>query len=364
MGSDEGGLKAAKIEKVEFAGQENMDVNVKQENVETTPVGKGVIAAGDADEKGAAVDAGAAPATAVKEEVEKKTAMEMETPVSQAAPAGDDDEPGAASVIKEEVNLQAAATAPIASTPPASTVPAKAEGAKPKVSPSMVAGRRVQPLASLHPYLDCWTICAKVTNKSQLRTYSNARGGGSVFDMEITDTEGTQIRATLWKGVADKFYDSVEVGKVYYISNGSLKPANRTYSSVNNQYELTLTERSKIELIEDDDVATRLDFQVAYDFVKIKDLSAYVGRKKLLDIVAVATNVGPIGSVKRKSDGVDLLRRDVTLVDEAALTVTVTLWGKIAEQYGQEGQHVRAKHGQQKDQGGQDEMAEQDKHEG
>jgi len=61
-----------------------------------------------------------------------------------------------------------------------------------------------------------------------------------------------------------------------------------------------------------------------------------VGRKKLLDIVAVATNVGPIGSVKRKSDGVDLLRRDVTLVDEAALTVTVTLWGKIAEQYGQE----------------------------
>ena len=101
---------------------------------------------------------------------------------------------------------------------------------------------------------------------------------------------------------------------------------------------MTLTERSKIELIEDDEVGRELEgaFRVAYDFVKIKNLSAYVGRKKLLDVVAVATGVGPMGSVKRKSDGADLLRRDVTLVDEDALTVTVTLWGKIAEQYGQE----------------------------
>ena len=36
----------------------------------------------------------------------------------------------------------------------------------------------------------------------------------------------------------------------------------------------------------------------------------------LIDIVGIAKEVQPLGSVKRKSDGADLPRRDLTLVDQ------------------------------------------------
>lgn len=32
-----------------------------------------------------------------------------------------------------------------------------------------------------------WTICARVTNKSQIRTWSNSRGEGKLFSIELVD---------------------------------------------------------------------------------------------------------------------------------------------------------------------------------
>ena len=37
--------------------------------------------------------------------------------------------------------------------------------------------------------------------------------------------------------------------------------------------------------------------------------------QRLFDVLAVVTAVGPLGSIKRKSDQSELIRRDVTLVD-------------------------------------------------
>jgi replication factor A1 len=40
--------------------------------------------------------------------------------------------------------------------------------------------------------------------------------------------------------------------QVYYISKGNLKPANKKYSSINNDYELTFSHETTIELVSDD----------------------------------------------------------------------------------------------------------------
>ena len=44
-------------------------------------------------------------------------------------------------------------------------------------------------------------------------------------------------------------------------------------------------------------------------FTKIDCLSTLIGKKVPVDIVAVVTAVGPLGSVKRQSDGTEFVRR-------------------------------------------------------
>lgn len=58
--------------------------------------------------------------------------------------------------------------------------------------------------------------------------------------------------------------------KVYYISKGTLKPANKTFSNLPNDYELTLNNDSVIqECVEDlSDIPT-----VKYDFVPINQIA-------------------------------------------------------------------------------------------
>lgn len=58
--------------------------------------------------------------------------------------------------------------------------------------------------------------------------------------------------------------------KVYFISKGQIKPANKQYSNIPNDYELTLGNDSVIQECTEDseDVPT-----VKYEFVPIKDIA-------------------------------------------------------------------------------------------
>lgn len=57
--------------------------------------------------------------------------------------------------------------------------------------------------------------------------------------------------------------------QVYYISRANLKTANKQYSNVNNNYEMTLNPDSVIELCTDEsDLPTW-----SFDFKKLKDLA-------------------------------------------------------------------------------------------
>ena len=58
-----------------------------------------------------------------------------------------------------------------------------------------------------------WTIKARVTQKSAIRTWSNSKGEGKLFSMNLLDESG-EIRATAFKDECDKYYDMIEVNKV------------------------------------------------------------------------------------------------------------------------------------------------------
>ncbi|GAA0160648.1 DNA metabolism protein [Lithospermum erythrorhizon] len=200
-------------------------------------------------------------------------------------------------------------------------------------SARMAMTRRIQPLVSLNPYQGNWTIKVRVTNKGIMRTYKNARGEGCVFNVELTDEDGTQIQATMFNEAAKKFFDKFQLGKVYYISKGSLRVANKQFKTVQNDYEMTLNENSVVE-----EASEEASFvpEIKYNFVPIDELGPYVGGRELVDVIGVVQNVSPTMSIRRKSDNEMIPKRDITIADDTKKTVVVSLWNDLATDAAQE----------------------------
>ncbi|KAL2935356.1 Replication protein A 70 kDa DNA-binding subunit B [Bienertia sinuspersici] len=193
--------------------------------------------------------------------------------------------------------------------------------------------RRVHPLASLNPYQGTWTIKVRVTSKGDLRSYSNAKGEGIVFNVELTDEDGTQIQATMFKEAAKKFHDIFQMGKVYYISKGTLKVANKRFNPVPNDYEMTLNENSIVEEVSSEGVYIP---ETVFNFVPIDQLGLHVNGKDLVDVIGVVQNVSPTMSIRRKINNEMIPKRDITIADESKKTVVVSLWNDHATTLGQE----------------------------
>lgn len=71
-------------------------------------------------------------------------------------------------------------------------------------------GRATIPISGLSPYQNKWVVKARVTSKGPIRTWSNAKGEGKLFSMDLMD-ESSQIRVTAFRDQVDKFYDMIEV---------------------------------------------------------------------------------------------------------------------------------------------------------
>lgn len=196
----------------------------------------------------------------------------------------------------------------------------------------MGISRRVYPLVSLNPYQGNWTIKVRVTSKGSMRSFKNARGEGHVFNVELTDEDGTQIQATMFNEAADKFYPKLELGKVYFISKGSLRVANKQFSSVKNDYEMTLNAHAEVEEIADEE--TKIP-ELCYNIVKIDELGPHVNRNDLVDVLGVVQSVSGVVSIKRKINNDEIPKRDITIADESKKTVVVSLWNESASNEGE-----------------------------
>lgn len=54
----------------------------------------------------------------------------------------------------------------------------------------------------------------RVTKKSDMRTWSNARGEGKLFSIDLLDEEGSEVKGTFFKADADKWFDQLQEGQV------------------------------------------------------------------------------------------------------------------------------------------------------
>ena len=132
---------------------------------------------------------------------------------------------------------------------------------------------------------------------------------------------------TAFKEQCDQFFDKAVVGKVFYINNCSVKDANKQYSKLNNEYELTFRDNGMMELAEDTgDIPT-----ITYNFVAISDLTG-CAKDSNVDVIGVVKVSGDATNITTKA-GKELTKREITLVDKSNTQVTLTLWGSTAETF-------------------------------
>jgi replication factor A1 len=131
-----------------------------------------------------------------------------------------------------------ASTTASASTASTAKQPDPQPPQKPRVS--------VYPIEGLSPYQNNWTIRARVTQKSEIRNWSNQRGEGKLFNVTLMD-ESAEIRGTGFNNVVDDLYDKFEEGKVYYISKARVNLAKKKFSNLQNDYELTFDRNTEVE---------------------------------------------------------------------------------------------------------------------
>lgn len=182
------------------------------------------------------------------------------------------------------------------------------------------------PISGLSPYQNKWVIMARVMSKSNIRTWSNQKGEGKLFSFDLCDESG-EIRATAFNQQCDKYFDMLEVDKVYYITKCTLKPANKQYSKLRNDYEMTLNNDSEIQECTD---ATGVP-SITYNFVNISDISNKEAGD-FVDVIAVVKDVSDPVSLTSKA-GKNLLKREIVLVDSSNASISLTLWGDDAKNF-------------------------------
>jgi replication factor A1 len=104
----------------------------------------------------------------------------------------------------------------------------------------------VYPIAALTPYQNNWRIKARVVQKSDIRHYSNQRGEGRFFSVTLMDDSG-EIKGTAWNAVVDDLFEKLQENQVYFFSKARVNLAKKKFSTVSNDYELSLDRATEVE---------------------------------------------------------------------------------------------------------------------
>ncbi|KAF3774283.1 Replication protein A DNA-binding subunit E [Nymphaea thermarum] len=148
----------------------------------------------------------------------------------------------------------------------------------------------------------------------------------------ITNSDGGEICVSCFNLVADQFYDRINVGKVYLISKGTLKPSKKNFNHLNNEWEIILESTSTIEPCLDEE-DNSIPSQQQFNFWPISEIESMVNNP-MVDIIGVVVSVHPPSTIRRKN-GTETQKRYLQLKDMSGQSIELTLWGNFCNVEGQ-----------------------------
>ncbi|KAJ2265635.1 Replication factor A protein 1, partial [Coemansia sp. RSA 451] len=187
----------------------------------------------------------------------------------------------------------------------------------------------LHPIKDLNPYHSRWTIRARVTQKTAIKSWNKPNSQGRLFSVNLLDDSG-EIRATAFTQQVDRLFPMLEAGKVYYISNAQVKMARQQFSTLNNQYELTFDDSTIVEQCQE----TTGVPQEQYEFVPLANLMKYE-KGAIVDVLCVVRSVEDVVEITPKNGPTDrkMVKRDMSVVDKSGYQVRATVWGDDAREF-------------------------------
>lgn len=200
----------------------------------------------------------------------------------------------------------------------------------------------IYPIEAISPYNHKWTIKARCTSKSNIKTWHNRNGEGKLFSVNLLDDSG-EIRATGFNNQCEMLYDVFQEGNVYYISSPCrVQIAKKQFTNLNNDYELTFERDTVVEKVSEvryffaplSDISIQAEDQsdvpqIRFNFTAIGDLQS-VEKDTTIDIIGVLREVGETSQIVSRTTSKPYDKRELTLVDTTGFSVRLTVWGSTA----------------------------------
>ncbi|KAJ5101467.1 Nucleic acid-binding OB-fold-containing protein [Penicillium alfredii] len=200
--------------------------------------------------------------------------------------------------------------------------------AQPMRAPAASAHATIYPIEAISPYSNKWTIKARCTSKSNIKTWHNKNGEGKLFSVNLLDDSG-EIRATGFNDQCDMLFDLFQEGSVYYISSPCrVQIAKKQFTNLNSDYELTFERDTLVEKTEEQNDVP----QIRFNFTTIGDLQS-VEKNTTTDVIGVLQDVGNASQIVSQATKKPYDKRELTLVDNTGFSVRLTVWGATANNF-------------------------------
>ncbi|CAI2384252.1 unnamed protein product [Moneuplotes crassus] len=176
------------------------------------------------------------------------------------------------------------------------------------------------PIKVLNTYTHDWKIKVRVIKKNK-RSWTNMKGSGVVMTLDLIDSASSQIQASFFNDAVLKFDNVIQENCVYTMTNGTVRPANKRFTSIDNNFCINFEIHGKIEKVEDEGVIAdqAFDFKTAKQIADMEDI-------KTIDFIGVVHHVTPIVTINTKN-GERKEKRTISMADDSGMSINLSIWG-------------------------------------
>ncbi|KAL2519525.1 Replication protein A 70 kDa DNA-binding subunit B [Abeliophyllum distichum] len=138
---------------------------------------------------------------------------------------------------------------------------------------------------------------------------------------------GNEVHSTIYENNISAFQDLLSVGKTYLISNATVKPTRPDFQNAFGKIQWTITGKTRIELI-DEDNSEKL--KCKYNFTPFHKLEAFMDANIDIDIIGIILDIKSKRFIRTRK-GKECFVQDLVLINERSETVFLTMWDTFVD---------------------------------